>query len=103
MSDILVRVETQDFDAWLKTVKDTVADRGSYGISDAHIYRDTENPNAALFHLRVDDEGRAMEWFRSARFQEVSKMARITGREFYFGEKRDPSQPGTPNTSLGMH
>lgn len=89
MQDILIRIVTQDYDAWLKTHYDHVEDRKAHGIEDGPVYRDIDNPNAALFHIRVEDMGRAMEWFGSAKFKEASARATVTGREFYMAQKRD--------------
>jgi hypothetical protein len=40
MPDIMIRVETEDYDAWLKTHYDHVEDRHSYGMTDGPVYRD---------------------------------------------------------------
>jgi hypothetical protein len=63
MPDIMVRVEAEDYDAWLKTHYDHVEDRRSYDMRDGPVYRDIDNPNAALFHLQVQDLERAMQFF----------------------------------------
>jgi hypothetical protein len=46
MPDIMIRVEAEDYDAWLKTHYDHVEDRHSYGMTDGPVYRDIDNPNA---------------------------------------------------------
>jgi mitochondrial fission protein ELM1 len=35
---IMIRVETEDYDAWLKTHHDHVEDRHSYGMTDGPVY-----------------------------------------------------------------
>jgi hypothetical protein len=55
MPDIMIRVEAEDYDAWLKTHYDHVEDRHSYGMTDGPVYRDIDNPNAALFHIHVEN------------------------------------------------
>ena len=37
---IMIRVESEDYDAWLETHYDHVADRHSYGMTDGPVYRE---------------------------------------------------------------
>ncbi len=55
---------------------------------DGPAYRDLENPNAALFHIRVEDMDRAMGWFQSDTFKDASRRAKVTGRTFYEAHPR---------------
>ena len=64
MQDILIRIETDDFAAWEEQHYLHAGNRATYGIEDGPAYRDLENPNAALFHIRTEDVDRAMGWFR---------------------------------------
>jgi hypothetical protein len=88
MQDILIRIETDDFAAWLEQHYAHAANRATYGIQDGPAYRDLENPNAALFHIRVDDMGRAMGWFQSDTFKGATRQAKVTGRTFYDAQPR---------------
>ena len=72
MTDIMIRVEAEDYDAWLKTHYDHVEDRHSYGMTDGPVYRDIDNPNAALFHIHVENLDRAMQWFRTDTFKDAT-------------------------------
>jgi hypothetical protein len=45
-------------------------------------YQDLDNPNAALFHIHVDDLDTAMLWFKSDTFREACTLAKVTGRSF---------------------
>ncbi len=48
MQDIMIRIETDDFEAW-KTQHYLHADnRAAFGISDGPAYQDIDNPNAAF-------------------------------------------------------
>jgi hypothetical protein len=87
---IMIRVEAEDYDAWLKTHYDHVEDRHSYGMTDGPVYRDIDNPNAALFHIHVENLDRAMQWFRTDTFKEATKRATVVGRDFYLAEKQQP-------------
>ena len=81
MPDIMIRVEAEDYDAWLKTHYDHVEDRHSYGMTNGPVYRDIDNPNAALFHIHVENLDRAMQWFRTDTFKEASMRATVVGRD----------------------
>ncbi len=86
MQDIMIRIETDDFEAW-KTQHYLHADnRAAFGISDGPAYQDIDNPNAALFHIRTDDMDRAMQWFQSDVFKEASRLAKVTGRVFFLAQ-----------------
>jgi hypothetical protein len=86
MQDIMIRIETDDFEAW-KTQHYLHADnRTGFGISDGPAYQDIDNPNAALFHIRTDDMDRAMQWFKSDVFKEASLLAKVTGRVFFLAQ-----------------
>ena len=86
MPDIMVRIEAEDYDAWLKTHYDHVDDRRSYGMTDGPVYRD--NPNAALFHIHVEDLDRAMQWFRTDTFRAATQRATVQRRDFYLAERQ---------------
>ena len=83
MQDVLIRIETDDYAAWEEQHYAHAPNRATYGIHDGPTYRDLENPNAALFHIRVEDMDRAMDWFQSETFREATKRAKVTGRTFY--------------------
>lgn len=88
MQHIMIRIMTEDYEAWLKVHYEFVETRRSYGITDGPVYRDIDNPNAALFHIMAESLPRAMEWFSSSQFKEATVRAKVTGREFYLAEKR---------------
>ncbi|HKZ86059.1 MAG TPA: hypothetical protein VJ793_20685 [Anaerolineae bacterium] len=88
MKHIMIRIMTEDYDAWLKVHYEFTETRKTYGMTDGPVYRDIDNPNAALFHIMVDDVPRAMEWFKSPLFKEATARAKVTGREFYFAERQ---------------
>lgn len=50
------------------------------------VYRDVDNANAAMFHIRTTDLERAMQWFRSDVFKEASRRATMRGRELYIAD-----------------
>jgi hypothetical protein len=88
MQHIMIRISTADYDAWLRTHHQYAPERASYGIQDGPVYRDITDPNAALFHITVEDMGRAMQWFSSDTFKTATQQARVTGREFYLAERK---------------
>jgi hypothetical protein len=82
----MIRIEMDDYDRWLATHYDHAADRQQYGMEDGPVYRDIDNPNAALFHIRTRDVERAMQWFKSDTFREATRRATVRDREFYVAE-----------------
>ena len=88
MQDIMIRIETDDFEAW-KTQHYLHADnRAKYGITDGPAYRDIEDPKAALFHIKTEDMDRAMQWFKTDTFKEASRLAKVTGRVFFLAQPK---------------
>ena len=98
MQDIMIRIETDDFEAWKTQHYLHVQNRLSYGITDGPAYQDMDNPNAALFHIKTDDMDLAMEWFRSDTFKEASRLAKVTGRTFYLAQPQTREPVATPRT-----
>ena len=95
MQDIMIRIETDDFEAWQEQHYLHAPNRSRYGITDGPAYRDLENPNAALFHIHVEDLDTAMGWFRSDTFKEASRLAKVTGRSFYLAQPQARPQPAS--------
>jgi hypothetical protein len=83
MQDIMIRIQTDDFEAWKEQHYLHAASRARYGITDGPAYRDLQDPGAALFHISVQDMDTAMGWFRSDTFKEATRLAKVTGRSFY--------------------
>ena len=86
MKHLLIRIEMDDYDRWLATHYQHTDDRKSYGTVGGPVYRDVDNANAAMFHIRNTDLERAMQWFRSDVFKEASRRATMRGRELYIAE-----------------
>ena len=53
MQDIMIRIQTDDFEAWKEQHYLHAANRARYGITDGPAYRDLQDPGAALFHISV--------------------------------------------------
>lgn len=79
MQDIMIRIQTDDFEAWKEQHYLHAASRARYGITDGPAYRDLEDPGAALFLISVQDMDTAMGWFRSDTFKEATRLAKVTG------------------------
>jgi hypothetical protein len=86
VQDIMIRIETDDFEAWKEQHYLHAPNRARFGISDGPAYRDIDNPQAALFHIRTDDLARAMQWFKTDTFQEATRLAKVTGRTFFLAQ-----------------
>ena len=86
MQDIMIRIETDDFEAWKAQHYLHASNRATFGITDGPAYQDIDDPKAALFHIKTDDLERAMQWFRTDTFKGATKLARVTGRTFYLAQ-----------------
>lgn len=49
MQDIMIRIETNDFDAWKEQHYLHAENRTKFGIHDGPAYQGIDNPDAALF------------------------------------------------------
>ena len=71
MQDIMIRIQTDDFEALEEQHYLHAASRARYGITDGPAYRDLDDPGAALFHISVQGTWTPpMGWFRSDTFKE---------------------------------
>jgi len=61
-------------------------EHSGYGITDGPAYRDMDDPNGALFQIKVEDMDRAMQWFKSDTFKQASRLAKVTGRTFFLAQ-----------------
>ena len=93
MQDIMIRIETDDYEAWKVQHYLHVENRASFGITDGPVYRDIDDPNAALFHLIVEDMDRARGWFETDTFREATRLAQVTGRTFYVAQPQLQPEP----------
>ena len=83
MQDIMIRIETDDFEAWKTQHYLHGPNRAAFGITDGPAYQDIDNPKAALFHIKTDDLERAMQWFKTDTFKEATRLAKVSGRTFF--------------------
>jgi len=88
MSEIMSRVEVENFNTWLAVHSSNSQNRRLYSIIDGPIYRDIDNPNAVLFHIHVGDLDQAIQWFRSEQFKDAAKRSTAIRREFYLVERQ---------------
>jgi len=65
MQHLMVRVVSPSFDGWLNAFNYANEYMPQFGTTGWRIYRDTDNPNAAMVHFMVDDIGKAIDFFRS--------------------------------------
>lgn len=89
---LYIRVVVEDFDTWYRehTVQSTA--RATYGLADGPVYRDIQDPNAALFHLKTNDLTKALEWFKTPEFREATLRAKVHAREFYDTAQRQSGE-----------
>jgi len=89
MTEMMARVEAEDFEMWLRSHRSQAEQRLAYGMTDGPIYRDVDSPNAAFVHIHVEDLARAGQWFRTNEFKEATRQARVIRREFYLADKQE--------------
>ncbi|MBX3063768.1 MAG: hypothetical protein U0528_01405 [Anaerolineae bacterium] len=88
MANIMVRVVSNDFDKWWSVVQGEADVLAQYGVAFGPLYRDVDNPNAALIHFIAEDLERGLAYFARSEFKEVSKRAGAISRDFYVAEKK---------------
>jgi hypothetical protein len=62
---------------------------GGFGITGWRIYRDTDNPNAAMVHFMVDDIGKAMDFLSHPNSKKPTKWLRSTNANFISPRKNN--------------
>ena len=89
MSDLVIRVNVDDYDTWKKTHDAFATKRREYGMTDQGTYRDVDDPHKAVVILSVENLDKAFEWFRSREFQEASQVVGLRGRrDIWVADKR---------------
>lgn len=80
---IFIRVVVPDFGAWYREHVNQAKARATYGLMDGPIYRELDNPNAALVQLDTNDVPKALKWFKTVEFREACLSTQVQAREFY--------------------
>ena len=88
MEHIMIWLRTDDYDRWQGIHDSFVEERKAYGITDDFVYRDVNDPSAALVHLVVEDAPRAMQWTQTDKFKTGTIAAKVTDRAVYVAERR---------------
>ena len=71
MSSIFVRHTVADYDVWKPGFDDHAPTRREYGLTDAGLYRATDDPNDVTIVLTTDDVPRAQEFLSSNDLRET--------------------------------
>lgn len=83
---MLVRNRVEDYTRW-RQVFDKDTERGlAYGISLAHMWRCTEDPNNVFFVLNIGDLEKANEFLTSPESAESGEASGVLDGEFYYVE-----------------
>lgn len=90
MTELIARVDVDDFDTWLEVHRSNAERRREYGMTDGPIYRDIDDPRAVLVQTHVEELDRALRWFGSEVFKQASAKSTAVGREFYVARKFKP-------------
>ncbi len=86
---LFIRVQVPDFGAWYREHKRQSRARAKYGLSDGPVYRELDNPNAAMVQLNTNDLPKAIQWFKTTEFCEAMLRAGVQEREFYDTASRE--------------
>lgn len=89
---LFIRVVAPDFGAWHREHVRHARARAMYGLTDGPVYRELDNPNAALVQLNTNDLPKALEWFKTPEFREATLRAQVQEREFYDTARRQKSR-----------
>lgn len=90
MADLIVRVQTPDYNQWLSAFTGAAEGLLASGINEWTIYRDSWNHNNVMVHFVAEDLDRAMAFFKSEDFKHINAASGATGRTFFIAQ-----QPGT--------
>lgn len=90
VTELIARVEVDDFDTWFQVHRSNAVHRSEYGMTDGPIYRDIDDPSAVLVHTHVEELDRALVWFGTEAFRQASVKSTAVGREFYIAETFTP-------------
>jgi hypothetical protein len=71
MSSIFVRHKVADYDVWKPGFDDHGRVRREYGLTDAGLYRSTDDPNDVTIVMTTDDVARAQEFLSSDDLRET--------------------------------
>lgn len=79
MSTVFVRHQVADYDVWKPGFDDHGSVRRDHGLTDAGLYRSTDDPNNVTIMLTTDDVGRAQEFIDSDDLRETMGRLGVTG------------------------
>lgn len=90
---LFIRVIVPDFGAWYREHVSHAPARAIFGLAEGPVYRELDNPNAALVQLNTNDLPRALEWFKTSEYREATMRAQVQAREFYDTTRRKQTTP----------
>jgi hypothetical protein len=86
MQDIMIRIQTDDFEAWKQQHYLHAASRARYGITDGPAYRTWTTLAQPCSTSASPTWTPPWAGFRSDTFREATKLAKVTGRRFYLAQ-----------------
>jgi len=79
MSTVFVRHQVADYDVWKPGFDDHGSVRQEYGLTDAGLYREADDPNNVTILLTTDDVARAQEFLSSDDLRDKMGQLGVTG------------------------
>ncbi len=93
MADLIVRVETPDYNQWLSAFTGAAEGLLASGVTGWTIYRDSWNHNNVMVHFVAEDVDRAMAFFKSDAFKDINAASGATGRTFFIAQQPGAAAP----------
>jgi hypothetical protein len=88
MRSIFVRHKVADYDAWKPGFDDHGRVRREYGLTDAGLYRSTDDPNDVTIVMTTDDVPRAQEFLASDDLREtMSRLGVVAAPDIWITEE----------------
>lgn len=88
MSTVFVRHQVADFDTWKPGYDEHGTVRREYGLGDAGLYRDADDPNNVTILLTTDDVARAHEFIASDSLREtMTKLGVVSAPDVWITDE----------------
>lgn len=99
MADLIVRVQTPDYDRWLAAFSGATNGLLESGVTSWTVYRDSWNHNNVMVHFVAEDIDRAIGFFRSEGFKEINAASGATDRTFFIAQQPGAAAPAAKKTA----
>lgn len=99
MADLIVRVQTPDYERWLSAFTGAANGLIESGINQWTVYRDSWNHNNVMVHFVAEDIDRALAFFKSEDFKHINAASGATDRTFFIAQQPGAAAPAAKKTA----